>query len=337
MQAAVMTGHGGPEVLEVRKEVPDPEPRRGEVLVEVGAAGVNMTDIWTRRGAYGRPGDPDAVAGWRGEAIDVPRIQGGDVAGRIVDVGPGTDRGLIGARVVLDPARYADRELVGVMGSEFDGGFAEYVAVAAQHAHEVGDSQLSDTQLACLPIAYGTAMGMLERVGLTEGETVLVTGASGGVGMAVIDLASARAARVIALTSSGHEAIVRQAGADEVVLRDDGGLPDASVDVVVDVVGGSGLGDRLELLRPDGRMVVCGAVAGPVVQLDLRRLYLQRRRLIGSTMHTHDQFRRLVEAARRGDIDPRITRTLPLAEIHRAQDELLGGEISGKIVLVPGG
>lgn len=337
MQAAVMTRHGGPEVLEVRDDVPVPEPGRGEVLVAVGAAAVNMTDVWTRKGAYGRPGDPGAVAGWRGEAIDVPRIQGGDVVGRVVDVGPGTDRDLIGARVVLDPARYAGPELVGVMGSEFDGGFAEYVAVAAEHAHEVGASPLSDEQLACLPIAYGTAMGMLERAGLTEGETVLVTGASGGVGMATIDLASARSARVIALTSSGHEEIVRQAGAHDIVLRDGGDLQGVSVDVVVDVVGGPDLGDRLELLRPDGRMVICGAVAGPVVQLDLRRLYLERRRLIGSTMHTHEQFRRLVEAARRGDIGPRIARTLPLTEIHRAQDELLGGEISGKIVLVPRG
>ena len=314
----------------------------------MAAAAVNTTDVWTREGAYGRAGDPDAVAGWKGEPIDTPRIQGGDVAGRVVEVGDGVDRDLIDTRVLLDPVRY-DRagegaELVAVMGSEFDGGFAEYVVVAAEHAHDVTGAPISDEQLACLPIAYGTAMGMLERAGIREGETVLVTGASGGVGMAAIELASARGARVVALTSSGHGDIVREAGAGRVVFRDGGDLPGQMetlghprVDAVVEVVGGPDLGERLDLLRPDGRMVICGAVAGPVVDLDLRRLYLQRRKLLGSTMHTHEQFGRLVAEAVRGNVDPQVSRVHPLSQIHQAQEELVSGDVSGKIVLIPGG
>ena len=346
MQAALMTDHGGPEALEI-SDVPRPEPGPGEVLVSVTAAAVNNTDVWTREGAYGRPDDPDAVAGWRGVPIDTPRIQGGDVAGRIVEVGDGVDRDLIERRVLLDPVRYEGTgdgaELVAVMGSEFDGGFAEYVAVAAEHAHDVTGAPISDEQLACLPIAYGTAMGMLERADVREGETVLVTGASGGVGMASIELAVARGAQVIALTSSGHGDVVREAGADRVVFRDGGNLPaqmetlgHPQVGAIVEVVGGSDLGERLGLLRPDGRMVICGAVAGPVVDLDLRQLYLRRRKLLGSTMHTHEQFRRLVAEAVGGNVDPQVSRVHPLSEIRRAQEELVSGDVSGKIVLVPG-
>jgi len=377
MLAAVLTGHGGPEQLEVRDDVPVPHPAAGEVLVQVTAAAVNNTDLWTRQGAYGRADDPDAVAGWRGVPLEFPRIQGGDVVGVVTEVGDEVDEAIIGRRVLLDPTRYADDSdgngdadahrhgdgdtdadddrdvdddrdagdepiLESVLGSELDGGFAEYVVIAADQAHDVTDSPLSDVQLACLPIAYGTATGMLERAQLRAEETVLVTGASGGVGLALVQLAEARGARVIALTSAAHADAVRDAGASSVVARDEGSVPDrireaadGPLDVVADVVGGWVFEELFPLLATGGRWVTCGAIADPIVSLDLRTLYLERRRLIGSTMHTPAQFRRLLDDARHGRIAPRVARTYPLTQIHTAQADFAEGDHVGKLVLLP--
>lgn len=347
MTAAVLTGHGGPELLVVRDDVAVPHPSQGEVLVQVAAAAVNNTDIWTRQGAYGSADDPDAVVGWQGVPLDFPRIQGGDVAGVIVAVGTGVDAALTGRRVLIDPTTYADDgdepTLTAVLGSEHDGGFAEYVVVAADRAHDVTDAPLSDAQLACLPIAYGTATGMLERAELCAGETVLVTGASGGVGVALVQLARARGARVIALTSEATAAAVTAAGASHTVARDAPDVADrvraaagGSVDVVADVVGGWVFRELFPLLATGGRWVTCGAVAGAVVDLDLRTLYLHRRRLIGSTMHTPAQFRQLVDDARHGRLDPQVARSYPLTRIHAAQADFATGREVGKLVLLPG-
>lgn len=162
MTAAVLTGHGGPEVLQLRNDWPRPEPVAGEVLVRVVAAAVNNTDIWTREGAYGLPGDPNAKAGWRGP-VDFPRVQGGDIAGVIAEVGSGGDIERVGQRVLVDPALYRseahDAPPVGLLGSEADGGFAEYVVVKADQAHDVTESPLSSAELAALPVASAPPWG----------------------------------------------------------------------------------------------------------------------------------------------------------------------------------
>lgn len=344
MTAAVLTRFGGPDAVRVC-QVPVPQPGPGELLVRVGAAALNNTDIWTRAGAYGLPGRPDALAGWRGP-IDFPRIQGGDIAGRVVDVGDGAAPGLAGQRVLIDPALYdgpgAEANPVGLLGSELDGGFAEYVVVATVRAHDMSDSPLSDEELACLPVAYGTAMGMLERAGLRGGETVLVTGASGGVGLALVQVAAARGARVIALTTTDKGDLVRQAGAHTVVHRDAGSGADAIVgaapeglDAVADAVGGDGLAEVLTTVRDGGRWVIGGAVAGPVITFDLRRLYLHNISLIGSSMHTPQHFAGLAEAALRGRVAPRVAGRFNLADIHTAQRAFLDRTHVGKIVLTP--
>jgi NADPH:quinone reductase-like Zn-dependent oxidoreductase len=346
MMAAVLRAHGGPEVLELRDDVLVPRPAAGQVRVEVAAAAVNNTDLWTREGAYGTPDDADAVVGWQGVPIAFPRIQGGDAVGRVVELGDGAPDALLGRRVLVDPITYGqggdpdERPIEGVLGSEMDGAFAEYVCVPAAQVHDVTDSPLSDEQLACLPIAYGTATGMLERAAVTAGERVLVTGASGGVGIALVQLAAARGAQVVAVTNGRTADAVRRAGASHIVLRDEAPLQDQLAGVgpfavVADVVGGPSFGALLGALGTGGRLVTCGAVAGPVVEIDLRVLYLQRRALIGSTMHTASQFRRLVEDARAGRLSPPVACTYPLAEIHRAQEEFASGGHVGKLVLTP--
>lgn len=346
VRAAVTTGHGGPSMLEVRDDVAMPTAGPGEVRVRVAAASVNNTDLWSREGTYGTATDPDAVAGWLGVPLTFPRIQGADVVGTVDAVGAGVDVDLVGRRVLLDPARTAgdgpEPELTGLMGSEFDGGFATHVVVAAEHAHDVTDAPLSDVELACLPIAYGTAVGMLDRGEVTSAQTVLVTGASGGVGLALVQLAAARGARVIALTTSNGRDTVLAAGAAEAVDRrsetvtaDVARAARGDVDVVVDVVGGWALASFLGLVATGGRWVVAGAIAGPVVDLDLRQIYLRRRRLIGSTMHTPAQFRRLVEVARAGGVAPHVDATFPLEEIHAAQAAFREPGRRGKLVLLP--
>ncbi len=346
MKAVLLTGHGGPEKLEYQ-DTPAPEPDPGEVLIEVGAAGVNNTDIWTREGAYGSEDDPESAGGWqRGEAMRFPRIQGLDIVGRIVEVGNGVSESRVGKRVLVDFAVYSGDESLAdavIIGSERDGGFAEYVAVPAGNAHAI-QSSLSDEELATFPTAYLTAEHMLNRARVTEGETVFVTGASGGVGSALLQLAGLRGARTVVLVGPGKEETARDLGADSVVTRGVDNLPEAaldaaggrSFDVVADVVGGETFPDMLQILKPLGRYVTAGAIAGPMVSLDLRTLYLKHLEMIGSTIGTHEEFSDLVGYIETGKIKPLLAGVYPLSEIKQAQEDFENKNFFGKLVLVPG-
>jgi NADPH:quinone reductase-like Zn-dependent oxidoreductase len=342
VKAVLLTGHGGLEKLEYRDDVPDPTPGRGEVLIRVGAAGLNNTDIWTREGAYG---DPGRAGGWRGEPLTFPRIQGADIAGRIVAVGPGVPTDRIGERVLVDSAVYAGPGEglldAGIIGSERDGGFAELVSVPAQNARRI-ESELSDAELASFPTAYVTAERMLNRARVAAGETVLVTGASGGVGTALVQLAKIRGATVVAIVGAGKEDLVRDIGADAVVTRGhdvtsavEQAAARAPVDAVADVVGGKQVGELLQLLRPGGRYVVAGAIAGPLVTVDLRTIYLKQLDVLGSTMGNRDEFAALVGHIESGRLRPLVWATYPLAELARAQADFQRKSFVGKLVAIP--
>jgi NADPH:quinone reductase-like Zn-dependent oxidoreductase len=254
----------------------------------------------------------------------------------------------VGRRVLVDPAFYADAHddavPVGLLGSEADGGFASYVAVDAARVHDMSASPLSDQELAALPVAYGTAMGMLERSDIRSGETMLVTGASGGVGLALVQLAAARGARVAALTSGSKAAALEEGGAAAALPREAGGaelqrrlkaVAPEGLDAVADVAGGPWLEHLLPALRDGARWVIAGAVAGPVVTFDLRRLYLHNLSLIGSSMHTRAHFASLADLARTGAVRPRIAASYQLTELHAAQEEFLRGVHVGKITITP--
>ncbi|MFB7760033.1 zinc-binding dehydrogenase [Streptomyces xiamenensis] len=343
MRAVRITRHGGPEVLEPT-EVPVPAPREGEVLVRVGAVALNNTDLWMREGAYGRPDDPGALSGWRGP-IDFPRIQGADVAGHVVAVGTGAPRDLVGRRVVLDPAIYdtegPDANPVGLMGSERDGGYAEYVTAPVRRVHDVTESPLTDEQLATLPTAYGTALGMIERGRLREGDTALVSGASGGVGIALVQIARARGARVIAISSGTKIDAVREAGAHDVIDRAGDitaqlrAAAPQGIDVALDVVAGELVAEGLPLLREGGRWVIAGALGGYGVAFDVRRLYLHNAQVIGSAMHTPAHFDLLMDLARRAEVQPVIAASFTLEQAAQAQEELSRRGHVGKIVMRP--
>jgi len=355
MKAVLLKGHGGLEQLEYRDDVPVPTPAAGEVLVQVGAAAINNTDINTRIGWYSKsvttatdaasaqtanPANPATDGGWAGNPFVFPRIQGTDVCGRIVAVGAGVAAARIGQRVIVEPVlRPADGSLqgVGYVGLERDGGFAEFVTVPANNASLV-ESALTDVELASFPCAYGTAENLLTRADVVQGETVLVTGASGGVGSAVVQLARLRGARVIAVTTHDKARDVLALGAQQTVERG-ANLAHApgreSVDVVVDVVGGAAFNGLLDVLKRGGRYAVAGAIAGPVVPLDLRTLYLKDLRLLGCTVTTPAVFARLVDLIQQGALQAVIRGVYPLADIAVAQSDFLGKAQTGKIVLVP--
>ncbi|MER7015146.1 alcohol dehydrogenase family protein [Saccharopolyspora sp. NPDC000359] len=338
MRAVLLNGFGGPEELEYREDVPTPQAGPGEVRIRVAAAAINNTDIWTREGAYGSPDDPASTAGWRREPLAFPRIQGADVVGRIDQVGADVPRSRLGERVIVDPMLYTggERELVDTeyLGSERDGGFAEFTTVPAGNAHAI-ESPLSDAELATFPTAYATAMRMLNRADVRGGETVLVTGASGGVGSALVQLATLCGARVVAVTSAAKRERALELGAHAAVDRNSPDLAAevGTVDVVADVVAGPAFSQLLRALAPLGRYVVAGGIAGPLVETDLRTLYLRQLQLIGSSFGTHEDFAQLIGHIERGELTPLLAGTHPLHELREAQRVFTTKDFFGKLVI----
>lgn len=355
MAAVLLTGHGGYEQLDYRTDVPTPAPGPGQVLIQVGAAGVNNTDINTRIGWYsksitegtdaGGAGGFDALdqsdGSWSGTALHFPRIQGADCAGRIVAVGEGVAEQRVGDRVMvrsMQPIHDSDNPVACVtMGSEHDGAFAQYLVANSRDALTVS-SELSDVELAAMPCAYSTAEGMLHR-GSVGSERVLITGASGGVGSAAVQLAKRRGATVLAVAGAEKAAAVADLGADHVIERgaDLRSAVDAPVDVVLDLVAGSVFPELLDVLRPGGRYVTSGAIAGPVVDLDVRTLYLKDLSFFGSTFQPDEVFENLVAYIAAGEVRPVVAATYPLAEIVAAQQAFLAKRHVGKLVLLPPG
>lgn len=338
MQGVQLTGHGGPEALIWRDDILLPRPGPGEVLVRVLAAGVNMTDINTRIGWYGagKSGGEGRAAGYAG-AMGFPRIQGGDLCGRVVALGGGVTETVIGARVTCSTCQPEPEPgnpmAISVIGSEYDGAFAQYCVVPARYLHDVSGSPLSDIEIGAMPCAYGTAYNLISRSNIAVGERVLVTGASGGVGLAAVQLALLRGADVTGQCSMGKSHVVRTAGG---AVLDRDAVPAArSFDVVIDVVGGAGWQDRLESLRPGGRYATSGAVAGPMVTGDLRTVYLNDLTIFGCTNQPREVFAGLVTIINAARIRPVISRTYPLRDIARAQADLVVGTYPGKLVLIP--
>lgn len=354
MKAVVLTGHGGFEKLEVRDDVPVPEPGPGQVLIKVSAAGVNNTDINTRIGWYSKNVTGDTNSGgaggfeaetdddgtWSGIPMQFPRIQGADCCGRIVAVGDGVPDSRVGARVItraLIKDRLSDKPFhCWTFGSECDGAFAQYSVAFAEETFSV-ECDWSDIELASIPCAYSTAENMLHRVRLGA-ERVLITGASGGVGSAAVQLAKCRGAEVIAVSGAGKAEEVKAAGADLVVDRDADLLAELgadSVDVVVDLVAGPAWPHLLELLCRGGRYVTAGAIAGPMVTLDVRTLYLKDLTLMGCTYQDPEPFETLIKYIQQDRIRPLVAKTYPLADIVTAQQDFLAKKFTGKLVLIP--
>lgn len=359
MRAVVLTGHGGLDRLEYRQDWPTPTPANGEVLVRVAACGLNNTDINTRTAWYsktvtegitdngGREGfdvvDP-ASGSWGSAGITFPRIQGADVAGEIVAVGTGVASTRIGERVILDPwilaaGEWLDPSRSMYFGSECDGGYAEYTTIRSENAIRI-DSRQSDAELATYPCAYTTAENLAARTGLKPGETVVIAGASGGVGSAAIQLCRLRGARIIAIASSEKADLLRQIGAEHVIDRNTDNLEQAirdtaggPVDVALDVVGGAAFMPLIDSLRHGGRYSSSGSIAGPLVEFDLRQLVYRDLQLTGATIVPPGTMQRIVNLIEQDLLVPLLAETFPLKQLARAQETFLQKKHVGNIVV----
>lgn len=290
MAAVLLMGHGDLDKLVYRTDVPVVQPAAREVLIEISACGMNNTDVWVRQGAYGTEDDAGAVSSWRRQepTLTFPRIQGTDIVGRIATVGPDVSPSRVGERMMVDFSIYnrEDDSLADIdyIGHGRDGGYAEYVAVPAENAHVV-NTDMSDVELATFCCAYLTGEQMLERAGLKPGERVLVTGASGGVGSGIVQLARARGAIPYAIVGAGKEQALLNIGAEAVITRGEGdfvmsvdkALGGKPVDVVADLVGGAMFNDLLRVLRPEGRYTTAGAIAGNPQRFSPYRALYRRR------------------------------------------------------------
>ena len=325
MSAILTTGHGGFEVLEFRIDVKVPMPMSDQVLIKVLGAGINNTDINTRTAWYSKAvtGETnsneglDEDGGWSGKPLDFPIIQGADCYGEIVAVGVGVNSERIGERVLV---RTMQQYAVGyrpyecwTMGSECDGAFAEFMVAFSEESFKI-ESDWSAAELASIPCAYSTAENLLERSNVKAGEVVLISGASGGVGSAAIQLAKRRGASVVAIASKSKAVAVKEIGADEVINREDrliSSLEKESIDVVIDLVAGSDWADLLDVLKRGGRYAAAGAIAGPIVELDIRTLYLKDLTLMGCTVQDSQVFKNLIGYIERNEIKPLVSRLIP--------------------------
>ncbi|MEM8538868.1 MAG: zinc-binding dehydrogenase [Pseudomonadota bacterium] len=347
MCGVYLTRHGGPDALEWRTDIPVPQPGPGQALVKVLAAGVNNTDINTRIGWYssdvtGATEETDAVGedaegGWGG-ALHFPRIQGGDLCGEVVALGADVSGISKGQRVTcpINQPRPTSDNPVGfeALGSEYDGAFAQYCAVNAADLYDVTSSPLTDIEIAAIPTAFGTATGLLHRAGVGQGQHVLVTGASGGVGLAAVQLATIMGATVVGISSAPKADMVRAAGA-QTVLERGAPLPEDTFHAVIDVVGGDVWPALIDALKPGGHYAVAGAIGGPIIEADLRRVYLRDITIHGCTYQPPKVFAALIDMVNAGAVRPLISGTYPMQEINRAQDDFQSKRFAGKLVLLP--
>ena len=354
MKAMVTMGHGDVDQMVLHQDWPTPSPAADEVLIRVKACGLNNTDVNTRSGWYSKTVTEATTGGafeevdeedptWGGAPITFPRIQGADVCGEIVAVGSDVDTGRIGERIISDnwlrdANDPSNMYKTGYYGSERDGGFAEFTTIPARNAIAV-NSDLTDAELATFSCSYSTAEGMLTRANVTDQDTVLVPGASGGVGGALVQLAKRRGARVIALASEAKHADVAELGPDVILPRGPANLRkalgDEKITVVADVVGGNYWMTLIDILERGGRYTCSGAIAGPMVELDLRTFYLRDLTFTGSTIIDPQVTKNLVKYIEAGVIKPALAATYPLEELREAQTAFIAKYHTGNIVVEP--
>jgi len=340
MKAVRIHEFGGPEVLRY-EDVPDPTPRKDQVLIRVRACAMNHLDLWVRKGLPG---------------VKLPHILGSDIAGEIVEVGEYVTGFKPGQGVLLAPMSFCNRcakcvaglqnqcpEFT-VLGNRVDGGNCELIAVPAVNVVPIPDS-LDFNQAASVPLVFLTAWHMLVgRAGIRLGQTVLVLGASSGVGIAAIQIAKLFHARVI--TTAGDEKKLEKAralGADHGINHYQQKISDEvrkitnkeGVDMVVEHVGAATWDESVKSLKPGGTVVTCGATTGPNVGIELRFVYSRQLSILGSYMGTMGELYDVLGHVFAGRLKPVVDRTFPLKDIRAAHEYMEKSQMFGKIVLNP--
>ncbi|MCG6957697.1 MAG: zinc-binding dehydrogenase [Gemmatimonadetes bacterium] len=341
MRAALFSEFGGPEVVSVQR-IPVPEPGPDEVRIKVEAAAMNHLDLWVRRGLP--------------VETPMPHIGGADVAGVVEAVGEGVQGVPLGTRVVVDPSLgYSwyegqnrgdsfDEPKFRLLGEHTQGGFAEYVVVPGANLLELPEG-FPAHEAAAAGLVFVTAWrGLMTRGGLKAGERVLITGASGGVGTAAVQIAKMAGAHVYAVTSGrDNTRRVRALGADVVydrkkvefsreVWRDTG---KKGVDLVFDSVGEAIWEQCLRATGVGGRLVTYGATTGARGSTEIRVVFWKQLSILGTTMGTPAEFRKVMRLVFDGRLSPVISEVIPLDEARRAHELLESGEVFGKLVLAP--
>lgn len=361
MAAMLLTGHGPVERLVYHQHVRTPKPARGEVLVKVTATAKNNTDRKAREGLYPVEGQDDMTSFQTGgeATLIFPRIQGADVAGRIVAVGKGVDAERIDERGLLDFNIYADDRpdinlLPDYYGHGADGGFAEYVAVPAEQFHAVKNPELSDAELASLGMcSYQTALHMLTSAGVKEGERVLVTGASGGVGTALIQLCRILGAlpyalsepdKADALLALGAEAVLDRSSMQDFTDQVRTLTDNRPIDAVMDLLGGDMTDYFIDAMTFDmaqrttyPRLSIAGASAGNVSEIMWTRIYLYQVQIFGVSHGTREEAQWLIKRIRSGQLKPVLHAAFKLSDLHNAERYFVNraSTFLGKIVIVP--
>jgi len=340
MKAVRIHQFGGPEVLQY-EDVPDPQPRKDQVLVRIKACAMNHLDLWVRKGLPG---------------VKLPHILGSDIAGEIVEVGGYASGFKAGQRVLIAPMHFCGHcaKCVGglqnqcreftVIGNGVDGGDCELIAVPATSVIPIPDS-LDFNQAASVPLVFVTAWHMLVgRAGVRPGQTVLVLGASSGVGTAAIQIAKLFHCHVI--TTAGSEAKLEKArdlGADHGINHYKQKISEEvrkitnkeGVDIVVEHVGAATWDESVKSLKTAGTLVTCGATTGPSVGIDLRHLFARQLSLLGSYMGTMGELHEVLGHVFAGRLKPVVDRTFPLKEARAAHEYLERSQMFGKVVLNP--
>jgi NADPH:quinone reductase-like Zn-dependent oxidoreductase len=329
---------GGPEVLRY-EDVPDPKPRKDQVLVRVKACAMNHLDIWVRKGLPG---------------VNLPHILGSDISGEIAEVGEYITGFTTGQRVLLAPMHFCNRcakcvaglqnqcREFTVLGNGVDGGNCELIAVPAVNVIPIPDN-LDFNQAASVPLVFLTAWHMLAgRAGIRVGQTVLVLGAGSGVGIAAIQIAKLFHARVI--TTAGDETKLEKAralGADyginhyeQKISQEVRKITDKEgVDIVVEHVGAATWDESVKSLKPGGTIVTCGATTGFNIAFDLRFLFSRQLSFLGSYMGTMAELHDVLGHIFAGRLKPVVDRVFPLKDIRAAHEYMEKSQMFGKIVL----
>ena len=359
MKAMALTGYGGIDRLQYR-DVATPSPGPGEVLVQVTATAKNNTDRKAREGLYPtKKGEMQSFQMGGEPTLRFPRIQGADIAGRVVAVGEGVSESRLGERGLLDFNIYAnERRDINLTpdyyGHGADGGYAEYAALPAEQFHHIPNSELSDAEVAAMGMcSYQTAMHMLTSAGITAGERVLVTGASGGVGTALIQLCRILGAIPYALSQQDKSDALLTLGAEAVLDRADmatfvdrvkaetGGKP---FDAVMDLVGGEMTDIFIDAMIFDmnarssyPRLSIAGASGGNISEILWTRIYLYQVQIFGVSHGTREEAEQLVAWIREGQLKPVLHGAFALSDLHRAEEYFMNraSNFLGKIVIVP--
>jgi len=359
MKAMVLTGHGDVDKLEYQ-DVSVPAPGPGEVLVQVTATAKNNTDRKAREGLYPtKKGEMTSFQMGGKPTLVFPRIQGADIAGRVVAVGDGVDESRIGERGLLDFNIYAnDRRDINLTPDYFghgaDGGSAEYVALPSDQFHHIPNAELADAEVASMGMcSYQTAMHMLTSANISAGERVLVTGASGGVGTALIQLCRIMGAIPYALSKQNKASALLELGAEAVLDRSDmdsfvdrvkaetGGKP---IDAVMDLVGGEMTDVFIDTMIFDmnarstyPRLSIAGASGGNISEILWTRIYLYQVQIFGVSHGTREEAEQLMAWIRGGQLKPVLHGAFKLSDLHRAEEYFVnrGSNYLGKIVIVP--